>query len=336
MITPLQRMRNGLLAMLSIVIVAILGFKFLAGYAWLDAIWMVVITISTVGYGENSQTDPATKILSMFVILLGVTASAYLFTGIIQMILQGEIDKALGKRRLEKQISQLTCHTIVCGFGKSGPMLAEQLKSQNQTFVIVDSNSDQYGSAVNAGYLALLADATDEEVLKQLGIQEAKAIIIALPTDAENVFITLSARNLCPEIRIVAQAERESSSVKLRQAGADEVVMGHQMVASHMARLVTRPSTAKFFALLNQAENLDLELDEFEILADSPIVGKTIAELRVRDAHSLLVVAVKPKDGNLNFNPVGSYVFATAETVLVMGKSEDIERFRAANHLKVA
>ncbi len=294
---------------------------------------MVVITISTVGYGEQSSTDASTKILAILLILLGVTASAYLFTGAIQLILQGELDQALGKRRMERQLSHLRKHTIICGFGKAGPTLAEQLAKRKQSFVVLDTHPGQYQNAIDAGYIAIQGDATDEEVLKHVRVQEAKAILIALPTDAENVFVTLSARNLCPSLRIIAQAEKESTSVKLKQAGADEVVMAHLMVASHMSRLVTRPSTAKFFTLLTEAENLDLELDELLIPKESCIVDETIAALCIRDNHNLLVVAVKTQAGELNFNPAGSRKFAIGETVLIMGKANDIEHFRSRNGL---
>ncbi|MEM9588896.1 MAG: potassium channel protein [Planctomycetota bacterium] len=336
MTSPLNRIRQGALGLAAVFLCAVIGFHSVAGYDWLDAIWMVVVTISTVGYSEHSDASPPTKILVIVVILLGVTAAAYTFTGIIQMVLQGEIDSVLGRRRMEREISKLKRHTIICGFGKTGPVLAQQLAERGQSFVIIERDEDQHGEAIELGYLAIHDDATDEDVLKESGIGEARAIVVALPSDAENVFITLSARNLCPQIRIVAQAERESSSRKLRQAGADEVVMAHQMVAQHMSRLVTRPSTAKFFAMLAESQRLDLELDELLIPETSRLVGRSIAELRIRDQHHLLVVGIKPHDGELDFNPDGQRKFNAHETVLLMGKPDDIDLFRIQGGLRTA
>ena len=268
--SPFTKIRVGATALLAIVLFAVLGYRFVGGYEWVEAFWMVVITISTVGYAEHSDQQWFVQVLSIIVILLGTTAAAYTFTGMIQLTLQGELDEAFGKRRMEKEISRLNNHTIICGFGKSGPVLAKDLISRNRSFVIIESDQENFRHAIDLGYLAIHADATDEDSLKEAEIENASAIVVALPTDAQNVFITLSARNLSPKIRIVAQADLESSSRKLRQAGADEVVMGHQMVAAYMSRLVTRPTAARFFSSLTHPEFKDLILDELLISRREP------------------------------------------------------------------
>ena len=270
-----------------IVLLAIIGYRWIGGYDWLHAIWMVVITISTVGYAEQSQHDWLVQLLSIGVILLGTTAAAYTFTGLIQLTLQGELDRAFGRRRMEKEIARLTGHTIICGFGKTGPVLAKDLAYRKRKFVIIEIDPTNYQHAVEMGYVAINADATDEDVLKEARIAEAGAIVVALPTDAQNVFITLSARNLCPGIRIVAQAEQESSSRKLRQAGANEVVMGHQMVAEYMSRLVTRPTAAQFFSSLTQPEFQDLILDELKVPPGSAMADVKATDLESADVDSV-------------------------------------------------
>ncbi|MCD0462652.1 potassium channel family protein [Roseiconus lacunae] len=330
---PFTKIRRGAAALLAIVMFAVLGFRYLAHYDWIESLWMVVITISTVGYGEHSTLSTASQLLSIMVILLGTTAGAYTFTGLIQLTLQGELDRAFGLRRMEREISRLKNHTIICGFGKSGPILAEDLSRSNCGFVILEIDHTNYQQAIEMGYLAINADATDEEALKEANITEAGAIVVALPSDAENVFITLSARNLCPSIRIVALADQESTSRKLRQAGANEVVLGHQMVAEYLSRLVTRPIAAQFFSSLTQPEFQDLMLDELAIPDGSDLDRRSIAELRIRDKHQLLVVAVKTKEDTLDFNPSGDRVFQSGETVLVMGKLKDVHRFQQSHNL---
>ncbi|MCA9135230.1 MAG: potassium channel protein [Planctomycetales bacterium] len=331
--SPFTKIRRGATALGLIVLLAIVGFHNIAGYGWVEAVWMVVITISTVGYGEHSAHDGTTQLLSIAVILLGTTAAAYTFTGMIQLTLQGEFDRAFGRRRMEKELSKLKKHTIICGFGKSGPVLAKDLQRRRSKFVILEIDPVNFQHAIDLGYLAINADATDEEALKQANICYASAIVVALPTDAQNVFITLSARNLCPSIRIVAQADQESSSRKLRQAGANEVVMGHQMVAEYMSRLVTRPTAARFFSSLTEPEFKDLMLDEFAILNGSAIENQSIAGLGIRDKHELLVVAIKGHDERLDFNPRGDRVLKVGETILVMGKQEDVSAFQKSYSL---
>ena len=331
--SPFTKIRRGDTALAMIVLLAVIGYRTIAGYDWLEAFWMVVITVSTVGYSEQSGQNWATQLLSILVILLGTTAAAYTFSGMIQLTLQGEFDRAFGRRRMEKEVSRLKDHTIICGFGKSGPVLAKDLLHRRYRFVIIEVDPVNCQHAVDLGYLALNADATDEDTLKHANIESANAIVVALPTDAENVFITLSARNLCPSIRIVALADQESSSRKLRQAGADEVVMGHQMVAEYMSRLVTRPMAAQFFSSLTQPEFKDLILDELTIPAGSEIENQTIAQLRIRDRHELLVVAVKTEDESLDFNPAGDRVFLAGETILLMGKQADVIAFQKTYQL---
>lgn len=333
MTDPLRKMRVGFLALGTIVLTAVVAFHTIAGYTWIDSVWMVVITISTVGYSEQSDASATIKLLSLFTILMGVTAAAYLFTGVIQMVLEGELDRAMGLRRMQKQIDELKNHTIVCGFGKSGPALCERLKKSGHQFVVVDNHEDRIAEAVEWGYLAFQGDATDEDVLKSVRIMNAETIVVSLVTDAENVFITLSARNLCPNLRIVASAERESSSRKLQQAGANEVVMTHQMVADHMSRLVTRPSAAHFFDILSEAGNMELEIDELVVNDDSPLASQTIAESRIRDRYELLIVGLRPVGGEFEFNPSATRTVGRGETMLVMGRAEQIQKFKDTNHL---
>lgn len=331
---PLQKVRLGFLLLGGIVALAVTGFRYIADYQWLDALWMVFVTISTVGYSETSTSPPSVKLLSMATILLGVTASAYTFTGLVQLLLEGEIDRVLGNRRMQRKIDQLSGHTIVCGFGKIGPILCAALENNDREFVVVDNESARIDEAESAGYLVVDGDATDEELLKTLRIEHAAAIVVGLPTDAENVFITLSARNLCENLRIIAAAERESSCRKLRQAGADEIVLSQRMIADHIARLVTRPSAAKFFDILSTAGNLELEIDELLLTPESPLCGQTIAGSRIRDRYELLVVGVQSEGEQFEFNPAAGRKLSAADVVLVMGRGDQIERFQRTNHLE--
>ena len=235
---------------------------------------------------------------------------------------------------MESVVKRLNRHTIICGYGRLGQMLAQQLTALRFEFIVIEKEPGKVELARTQGFLVMEADATEEDVLSQAGLDRARAIVIALPTDAENVFITLTARNMQPKIKIIAQAEHESSCKKLRQAGVNDVVLAHRMVAQHMARLIARPSTANLFALLAESSDLNYELDELTIPQGCKLVGKSMAELRIRERYRLLIVGIKRPDDVLDFNPEPSRAFNAEETILLMGKAEDIDHFGKDNCLK--
>ena len=310
---------------------AVLGYRIIGGYGWLESVWMVVITVSTVGYGERSDQTPEMQLLSIAVILLGVSASIYAIGGFIQMLLEGEVDRALGRRRMTKEIDKLNDHVIICGFGRLGSDLANQLKHRNVPFLVIDIDSEKTIRANDElGLLAVTGDATEDSVLREANIATAKALVAALPSDAENVFITLTARNLRDDIQILSKSERETSCRKLRQAGVNKIVMPHQVGAQHIERMISRPSTADLVELFAEASHLDMELDEFQITTNSSMAGKTLADSGIKTNFNLLVVGIKNGDGDFTFNPPPSSKITENDTVLVMGQSKGIRELKAS------
>ena len=297
----------------------------------MESTWMVVVTISTVGFGERSEASTAIQLLTMGLIVLGVTAAAYTCGGFIQLALEGEIERAMGKRKMTSEINKLSGHVIICGFGRLGDDLAEQLVHRNVPFVVIDQDAEKVLQCHDDDRLAILGDATDENVLVDANLLAAKSVVSALPTDAENVFITLTARNLCPEIQIVAKAEHKSSCKKLRQAGADKIVMPHKVGAQQMERMISRPTTADMFELFAEAIHVDMELDEFLIGDQSALVGKSLADSEIKEKFNLLVIGLKNGNGQLKFNPQPQQIISTNDIILVIGDVEDINRMKAAH-----
>ncbi len=312
-------------------LLSVLGFHYLGEHSWLEAVWLVVVTISTVGYAENTNSSPALQIFTIFVIVLGVSAGAYTVGGLIQLMLEGEVDRVLGKRKMTKDLNCLKDHVIICGFGRLGEDLGKQLKHRGIPFIVVDSAADKVAAARSDDILALQGDATSEDVIRELKLDQARALATALPTDAENVFITLTARNLKPDIQIIAKAEREDSCRKLRQAGANKIVMPHRVGAQQMERMISRPSTADLVELFAEASQLDMELDEIHVAADSQLVGSTLAESRIKDDYSLLVLGISDSQGNFRFNPKPQETIRAQDTLLVIGDVEEINRLKEAN-----
>ena len=229
---------------------------------------------------------------------------------------------------MARDIDKLSEHVVACGFGNTGELLAKALCEEDVPFVIVDQNEDRIEEAQRQGYLVLLGDATNESVLTEAGICRAKTLVTNLPTDAENVFITLTARNLCPSVDIIARAEQPSTVSKLQQAGANRVVQPDVSGARLMARMVTRPTTADLIELVAESSFHDMELDEILIREGAGIVGVNVRETEAHRKHRLLVVAIKRADNTMIFNPDGDYEFAVGETMILMGRDADIDRFR--------
>ena len=331
MTTSLQKIRQGAIALTLIFCAAVCAYRWIGSYTWLEAIWMVVITISTVGFSERTDSTPEIQITTMMLIVFGVTAAAYTCGGFIQLALEGEIEKAFGKRKMNAEISKLQNHVVICGFGRLGDDLAKQLQHRNQKFVVIDQDPVRVSQCHDDGILAILGDATDEAVLQEAQIVRAKSVVSALPSDAENVFIALTARNLSPPIQIIAKAELESSCKKLRQAGADKIVMPHRVGAQQMERMISRPTTADMVELFAEATHLDMDLDEFLIGQNSDLVGKSISQSKLKEEFNLLVIGLKNGDGQFNFNPKPHQIISANDIMLVIGDVNDINQMKAAH-----
>lgn len=334
MLTPLQRIRLGGFVLGTVFVLAVIGYRYIGGYDWTAAVWMVVITISTVGYGENSELPIPVQMLTIAVIVVGISASVYTFGGLIQLILEGELEYVLGRRRMTKDISSLSGHTIICGYGRMGRNLASDLRMHKRKLVIIDHDREAINDATGDGFLCVHGDATEEETLQAAGLKRAKTLASTFPNDAESVFITLTARNLNPAINIIARAERPSTQNKLQQAGANTIVMPTLVGARQMGRLITRPSTARLINLVDEAQYPDYDLDELEVDADSPLVSMTVAKCGAHAQYKLLLVAIKQPDGALKFNPPADEPFDAGDVLLVMGNGDDIARFRSAYGVK--
>lgn len=327
-----RRIRRGAVLLTAVLVASICGYRFF-GRSWLDSSYMVVITLATIGFGEHSQLSPGEQFYTIIVILVGLTASAYTLGAFVQLLTAGEVERALGIRRMNREIDRLHGHVIICGFGRMGRILCAELQRQEVPLVVVERSTDVVGEIVAAGYLAYQGDATDEATLLAAGVKRAKCLATVLPGDADNVFITLTARNLCPVLQIIARGELPSTQKKLLQAGATRVVLPAAIGALRMAAMVTKPSTVELMELFTGKNLLDVEVDELSVAESCPLVGKTVHEAETRRRHGLLVVAVKRADGNMAFNPGAEFRFTPGDTIIVMGKPDDITRFCQENRL---
>lgn len=329
--TSLKRIVTGAVFFAVTVILAISGYV-IAGWSILDAVYMVVITIFGVGYGEvRTITSPQLKVFTILVIIGGTSSTLYLVGGFVQMITEGEINQVLGKRRMSRTIELLKQHVIICGFGRMGQILARRMLDEQVPFVVIDNNHDRVEKAESLGYLVYLGNATDDLVLDRVGIDQAKALATVLPDDAANVFITLTARELNPDLMILARGELPSTEKKLRLAGADQVVLPATISAMRMAHMITRPATID---LLNQTDErdtlnellaqLDIEVDEVSIEPASGLVGATIGDVEIGGRGTFVIVALRRADGTTMTHPDQLTVLNAGDAVIVMGHRGDI------------
>lgn len=334
MSTALQRIRIGFSFLVLIVIASVLGYRFIGGNGWVESIWITVVTLSSVGFNERPAPDQGAvmMIFTCVIIVFGLSAVGYTFGGFLQMLAQGEIDQALGIHRLNKEISKLENHVIICGFGRIGQFLAADLKRNRFPFVILEQEASIQEEANAKGFLCLTGDATSDEMLLRGGVKRAKAVVCALPTDAANVFITLTCRGLNPKLQIISRAEQESSEVKMIQAGANRTVLPAIIGAHQMARMITRPSTADLVHLLSQQKEVAVEMDEYKIGERCTLIGVSIRECRAR-AYNILIIAVSKSDGEIQFNPEAEYKFERDDTIILMGTASKIAEFTKTNEI---
>lgn len=322
-----QRILRGFVLLAAVIVFATLGYRYGHGLSWLEAIWMTVITVTGTGFAEESTKPPSFQLFTIAVVLFGFFALAYSLTGLVQLLLAGEVERLLGKRRMDRDINKLQGHVIVCGYGRLGHSLISDLAAEKQPLVVVESDSDKALDAEADGHLVMEGDATEEDILVAAGLNRAKSLVTTLPSDAANVFIALTARDLNKKVQIIARAELPSTERKLNRAGASKVVMPATTSARHMVRMITRPSTAHLIDLMGERTFLDFEMDELQISPDSKLVGVTVGKSEVNYKHKLLVVAVKQADESMEFNPGADYEFKSHDTAIVMGKRRDIDGF---------
>ncbi len=323
----LGRARRGALILGCVFVFSIVTFHLWFKKTLLESIYWTVITVAGVGYSQSidQEVDEARQFLSIIVIVFGMMAMMYTVGMLIQAIIEGQLEQALGVKRMTKKIDKLQDHVIICGFGRIGQNLGHRLVRHQVPFVVIDPSSEVLAEAKSLGYLYLEGDATDEDTLVSAGIERATTFVIALQSDATNVFLTLTARNMNPNIHILARGEHPRTEKKLLQAGANEVVMPAIIGAERMADIIVRPETSDLLRCIGHESGLNAELEEFKFTAGSAYLGKTVRE--AEEVFQVMIIAIRSADGETVFNPRDEQKLCIGDIVIVMGPEADIEEF---------
>jgi voltage-gated potassium channel len=326
--SSVRRILLGFSAVFAVIGLGVLGYVAL-GWAPFDALFMVVITISGVGFGEvRPMGSSAERIHTMLIIALGMVAVAYTIAGFVQFLTEGEIQRLLGRQRMRRQIEMLNGHIVVAGFGRVGSLVCEELTEAEIPIVVIEQAPARLAEIERKGYLYVGGDATEETTLREAGLERAKVLVTAMPSDAETVFITLTARQMAPKVMIVARAEQPSTLKKLRQAGANHVVLPAAIGANRIVSLLTNPTAVEFAELVTQRSSLAIEMDDVPIRPGSPLEAKTLRDADIGRRTGVIVIAVKRADGRVEFPPSGDEPFAPGDSIVVLGRRTNLDQFR--------
>jgi voltage-gated potassium channel len=323
-----HRLRFGVAALVAVLVVGTAGYVAL-GFSVLDAIYQTVTTVSTVGFREVQPLSSGGRVFTIVLILVGVATALYTFTLILEAVVEGQIQEVLGRKRMERQISRMADHVIVCGFGRVGRNLARYVSGAGQEVVVIESDPDRAAQAEGSAHV-VRGDATSDEVLKEAGIERARVLVTALNTDADNLFVTLTARSLCSDLFIVARARVESSEAKLAQAGADRVVNPQRLGGSRMAAFVLQPHVVEFLDVVMHDGSLEFRLEEVPLPDGSPLAGRSLREAHIRDSTGALVLALRDSGGEFTTNPPPETVLVAGQILIAIGTEGQLEALAAA------
>lgn len=316
---PWQRTRFGLLAMAALLAAGTIIYRLL-GLSWLDAYYQTVITVSTVGYSEVGDDTGATyRLVTSFIILFGSGIALYTIGVTFDELMDGNLKEHLGRSRVERQLSELTGHIVVCGWGQVGQAITASVLAQGEPVVVIDRRGDV--SMDGDGFL-ITGDATDDEVLRRAGIGEARGLVVALDSDADGLWVTLSARAINPELFIVSRSNGAGAGPKLLQAGADRVVNPHKIGGTRMASLMLQPNVADFIGESMSDRHYEVRMSEAPVRANSTLVDRMLGDCGLVAATGITVMAVRRSDGSFAHHPDADYVLRDGDVLITLGTTD--------------
>jgi len=314
-----------------IIITGIIGFMLIEHFNFIEAVYMTTISVTTTGFTEVHPLSPAGRVFTVFLLVMSWTAFAFAVTRITQYVVSGEINKYIKTRRIMSSIDKLSGHVIVCGYGRNGQQAAQILQYHNQPYVVIEQRQELIDKVIaeKPRLLYLIGDGTDDDILKRAGIERARALITALPTDADNVFIVLSARSMNPNIQIISRASHAGSYPKLIKAGANHVIMPDRIGGTHMATLVSKPDVVEFIDFLSseEGESIHIESVEYDQLPFE-IRDKSLQDIMAWKKTGVSCIGIKTADGKFVISPPENTVITSGMKVLVLGNREQIAEMK--------
>ena len=313
-----------------ITVAGVLGYMVFEGWSFIDALYMTVITLTTVGYREVRDLDTTGQLWTMALLLTGVGTLFYAAVTSVELAVEGAVRGYFERRRMRAEIDKLDGHHILCGFGRVGHQVAREFTLEGVPFVIIDSDPEKVEECLAEGYLATLGEASDDDILEEAGIRRATGLVAAVNSDADNVFVVLSARKINPSLHIVARASSDESAAKLEIAGADRTLSPYAVGGRRLASLATQPLIVDFLDIVTRGEKgIEFRLEEFGVPKESPLANHTIGELQVGEKTGAMVLAIRTSEGKFDTTPSAQDIIHTGDTLIVLGTREQVDRLEA-------
>ncbi len=323
----LRRVWSAFLALGVIGAMGVLGYIFLEGWTFMEALYMTVITLTTVGYREVRELDTTGQLLTMFLLITGVGTLFYAAVSSVELAVEGAVRGYFQRRRMRARINKLNEHYVLCGFGRVGRQVAREFALDGVPFVVIDQDPEKVEECVAEGYLAILGEASDDAVLEEVGVGRARGLVAAVDSDADNVFVVLSARKMNPDLHIVARASSDESAAKLGIAGADRTLSPYAVGGRRLASLATQPLIVDFLDIVTRGrKGIEFRLEEFDVPKESPLANRTIGELKIGDKTGAMILAILSKEGKFDTTPSARDTIHPGDTLIVLGTREQVSR----------
>jgi voltage-gated potassium channel len=324
-VSPIRKLQLAVLAAVIIVAAGTVGLMYLESMPFLDALYMVIITLSTVGFGEIRELHAESRVFVMFLIVVGVLLGGFLVTIVGQMVLEGQFKEIVSRRKMENRIKRLSNHYIIAGFGRVGRHVAQEFQKRGVPFVVVEKEKDSLNKLESDGYLFVEGDATDEDILRQVNIEQAHTLVSTLPEEAQNVYLTLTARQMNARLKIIARADFEEGEKKLIRAGADHVVIPHVIGGMRMAMASLRPNVVDFMQIAAVGEE-GLSLEEVVIPGESKLVGTTVLQSNLKSDYGVTIMGIKHAGERMTLNPEPTTVLKAGDVMILIGHTDQLEQ----------
>ncbi|HAD03735.1 MAG: potassium transporter TrkA [Desulfuromonadales bacterium GWD2_61_12] len=322
---PIRRLRLSIFFLILVIGLGTCGYCLIEGWSPFDALYMTVITLATVGFREVHELSDAGKGFTILLIIFGAGIIAYTIGSVAQFMMEGQLRTLLGRRKVEKDINKLKDHYIICGYGRIGALIGRELRTKPLPFVVVEKSPHLCEKLDNDGVLYVQGNATDDEALIAAGILRARGLITVVTSDTDNVYITLTARGLNPDLFILARAGEEGSEKKLQRAGASKVISPYTIGAGRMAQAILRPSVMDFIEIATAGQNLELQLEEILVGNASTLIGRSLITSGIRKDLGLIIVGIKKCHGQMLFNPAPETIIEASDTLIALGQQSAIQ-----------
>ena len=323
------RIRLALVLLAAVVFAGTTGFHLIEHWSWFDGFYMTLTTMTTIGYGEIHPLSHAGRVFNSFLIVAAVIASVFTLGAFSQALLEFEFTKVLGRRRMERELEKLSDHYIVCGAGRVGRTVVRELRARGQSCVVIERDPVRARWAENEKIPVIIGNASSEESLQKAHIDRAIGFVAAVSSDAENLYIVLTARGFRPDVKIIARASEEEAISKLLRAGASQVLSPYYFVGHRIVQLLLHPNVLDFIDTAFGTERLDIAVGEVKIPAQSGLVGKKLSDSGIRQQANVIVLAVKGADGKMTFNPPPEAIIRADDCLIVIGGDQQLKRLEA-------